>query len=114
MRNAQINVNVVPVNWLMMITVRLTGCETISSSEILKKKILQEKAKGKTIIITSHILNELDDLATHVMYLQEGTIRLFSTLEDVVSITGEQRLNKAIAMLMQHNFYNGNLHAKKV
>ena len=84
------------------------------SSEILKKKILQEKAKGKTIIITSHILNELDDLATHVMYLQEGTIRLFSTLEDVVSITGEQRLNKAIAMLMQHNFYNGNLHAKKV
>jgi Cu-processing system ATP-binding protein len=84
------------------------------SSEILKKKILQEKAKGKTIIITSHILNELDDLATHVMYLQEGTIRLFSTLEDVVSITGEQRLNKAIAMLMQHNFYNGNLNAKKV
>ena len=84
------------------------------SSEILKKKILQEKSKGKTIIITSHILNELDDLATHVMYLQEGTIRLFSTLEDIVSITGEQRLNKAIAMLMQHNFYNGNFHQKTV
>ena len=79
------------------------------SSEMLKRKIIKEKASGKTVIVTSHILNDLDDLATHVLYLQEGTIKLFSTLEDITMVTGEQRLNKSIAMLMEHNFYDGKL-----
>ena len=42
------------------------------SSEILKEKIIAEKKNGKLILITSHILSELDDLVTQVMYLQEG------------------------------------------
>ncbi len=33
------------------------------SSEILKEKIITEKNKGKLILITSHILSELDDLS---------------------------------------------------
>jgi Cu-processing system ATP-binding protein len=76
------------------------------SSEILKSKILKEKAKGKSIIITSHILNDIEDLATDVLYLQEGSVKVFSTLEDIAIMTGEHRLNKSIAILMKNNFYN--------
>ena len=47
------------------------------SSEILKEKILAEKKKHKLILITSHILSDLDDLTSHVIYLQEGSIRFF-------------------------------------
>ena len=32
------------------------------SSEILKEKIIAEKNKGKLVLITSHVLSELDDL----------------------------------------------------
>ena len=42
------------------------------SSEILKEKIMEENKKNKLILITSHILSDLDELTTHVMYLQEG------------------------------------------
>lgn len=83
------------------------------SSEILKKKILKEKTNGKTIIVTSHVLNDLDDLATHVLYLQDGRVKLFSTIDDIASVTGEYRLNKSIAMLMQNNFNQGNILNKK-
>ena len=76
------------------------------ASEILKSKILKEKAKGKSIIITSHILNDIEDLATHVLYLQEGVVKIFSTLDDIAMMTGEQRLNRSIAILMKNNFYN--------
>lgn len=74
------------------------------SSEILKAKILKERTKGKLIIITSHILNDMEDLATDVLYLQEGSIKIFSTLEDLAGMTGEQRLSRSIAMLMKNNF----------
>lgn len=84
------------------------------SSEILKRKILKEKAKGKSVIITSHILSDIDDLATDVLYLHEGTIRIFSTLEDIALMTGEQRLNKSIAILMENDFYSKDFQDKKI
>jgi Cu-processing system ATP-binding protein len=76
------------------------------SSEILKAKIAGEKSKGKLILITSHILSDLEDLTTHVMYLQEGKLMFFKGLEELQSETGEQRLAKAIAQLMKRHQKN--------
>lgn len=74
------------------------------ASEILKAKIIKENKKGKLILITSHILSDLDELTSHIMYLQDGTIRIHDTLDNIRQITGEERLSKAIALLMQNNF----------
>lgn len=73
------------------------------SSEILKKKIISEKEKGKLIIITSHVLSELDDLVTQVAYMVEGKLKVHKQLETLKSETGEGKLSKAIASLMQQN-----------
>ena len=37
------------------------------AAEILKDKIIKEKEKGKLILITSHLLSELDDLITEII-----------------------------------------------
>lgn len=71
------------------------------SSEILKEKILLEKSKGKLILISSHILSELDDLVTQVIYMQEGTLCFHKTIEQLQEDTGENKLAKAIAQVMQ-------------
>jgi Cu-processing system ATP-binding protein len=42
------------------------------SSEILKEKILKEKSKNKLILITSHILSDLDELTTHITCRKES------------------------------------------
>lgn len=73
------------------------------SSEILKKKIISEKEKGKLIIITSHVLSELDDLVTQVAYMVEGKLKVHKQLETLKSETGERKLSKAIASLMLQN-----------
>lgn len=70
------------------------------SSELLKEKIIAEKKKGKLILITSHILSELDDLVTQVIYLQDGQLRFHKTIDALKSETGEAKLNKAIAQIM--------------
>lgn len=70
------------------------------SSELLKQKIIKEKNKGKLILITSHILSELDDLVTQVIYMQDGRLRFHKSIADLQQETGEEKLNRAIASIM--------------
>lgn len=70
------------------------------SVELLKEKIQVEKAKNKLIIITSHVLSELDDLVTRVIYMNEGQVALNTSIEQLRMDTGENRLSKAIAQVM--------------
>ncbi len=70
------------------------------ASEILKEKITREKGKGKLILITSHILSDLDDLITEVIYMQEGRLVFHKTLIELRNDTGHEKLSKAIASVM--------------
>lgn len=48
------------------------------------------------ILITSHILSDLDDLTTHVLYLQEGTIQFNGNLNELKQQTGEENLERQL------------------
>lgn len=71
------------------------------SSEKLKEKILLEKEKGKLVLITSHVLSELDELVTQVFYMQDGKILFYKNLAELKSETGEDKLSKAISTVMK-------------
>ncbi len=70
------------------------------SSEIFKEKILEEKKKGKLVLITSHVLSELDDLVTQIIYMNEGQLLFHKSMEALRADTGEEKLVKAIAHVM--------------
>ncbi len=70
------------------------------SSDILKEKIITEKNKGKLVLITSHILSELDDLVTQVIYMQDGKLCFHKTIDALREDTGERKLSKAISSVM--------------
>ncbi len=72
------------------------------ASEILKDKIIKEKEKGKLILITSHLLSELDDLITQIIYMQEGTVHFHQTIDDLLQSTNEQKISKAIAKILKN------------
>jgi len=71
------------------------------ASEILKEKILAEKKKNKLILITSHILSDLEELTTHIMYMQDGKMLFLKDMEMLQEETGELKLGKAIARIMK-------------
>jgi Cu-processing system ATP-binding protein len=71
------------------------------SAEILKEKIIAEKKNGKLILISSHILSELDELVTEVMYLQEGQLKFHKSIDRLRKDTGQEKLTRAIAQIMQ-------------
>ena len=72
------------------------------ASELLKAKIRREQTSDKLILITSHVLSDLDELTTHVMYLQEGTLQFMKPIETLKRDTGQDQLGRAIAHIMLH------------
>jgi Cu-processing system ATP-binding protein len=71
------------------------------SVEILKEKIITEKRKGKLFLVTSHILSDLDEFTSDVVYIFEGKIEYNNTIEALKEETKEKRLDKAIATLIR-------------
>lgn len=72
------------------------------ASEILKEKIIKEKEKGKLILITSHLLSELDDLITQIIYMQDGTVHFHQSIAGLLESTNEQKISKAIAKILKN------------
>ncbi len=70
------------------------------SNALFKERILAEKAKGKVVILTSHILSELEALADRVVFLLEGRVVFEGSREDLLDHTGEASMERAVARLM--------------
>jgi Cu-processing system ATP-binding protein len=71
------------------------------ASEILKEKIIKEREKGKLILITSHLLSELDDLISEIIFMQDGKVHFHKTIADLLESTNEQKISKAIAKILK-------------
>lgn len=82
-----------------------TGLDPLSS-EILKRKIIQERNRGKLVFITSHIMSDVEEVSTHVMYLNEGRIEFIKEMDLIKLETGEPNLNKAIVQIMTQQEIN--------
>ncbi|WP_312363604.1 ATP-binding cassette domain-containing protein [Sphingobacterium sp.] len=72
------------------------------STEILKGKIKKEIGRGKLIIISSHVLSDLDEFVSQIVFLQEGELKFHKSLQQLKEDTGTEKLSKAIAYLMQN------------
>ncbi|MHA7130167.1 ABC transporter ATP-binding protein [Algoriphagus namhaensis] len=71
------------------------------AAEVLKAKIQMERKKGKLILITSHILSDLEELTNHAIYIFDGQVFFSDSIEELKEITGESKFSPAIAKLMQ-------------
>jgi Cu-processing system ATP-binding protein len=65
-----------------------------------KDAVAAEKAAGKTIVFTSHIMGDIEELADHVVFLLEGRVVFDGTLDGLYSRTGEHSAEDAIAALI--------------
>lgn len=66
------------------------------AAEILKKRIISEKEKGRLILITSHLLSELEDLVSEVIFMQEGSVVFHKKTQQLKTDTGQETFARAI------------------
>jgi Cu-processing system ATP-binding protein len=68
---------------------------------VFKQAVRQARDAGRTVLITSHILSELEELADDVAFLSEGQLRFAGPVETLLADTGMRRLEPAIAALLR-------------
>ena len=70
------------------------------AAEILKAKILKEKRAGKLILVTSHIMSEVEDIADDILCLVDANLKFHQSIESLKAQTQEDRLGKAVAKML--------------
>jgi Cu-processing system ATP-binding protein len=70
----------------------------------LKEIIQKEKDKGKTILITTHIMSFVDEVADEIVFLLDGKIYFKGTVETLKKQTNNDNLEHAIANLIAKQY----------
>ncbi|WP_438946026.1 ABC transporter ATP-binding protein [Sediminibacterium sp.] len=71
------------------------------SAEILKEKIIAERNNGKLIIITSHLLSELDNMVSEIIFMQEGKVAFHQSVDKLKTSTGTTNISEAILRILK-------------
>jgi Cu-processing system ATP-binding protein len=76
-----------------------TGLDPISLIR-LKEIIQREKEKGKTLLITTHIMSLVEEIADEIVFLLDGNIYFKGSVADLKKQTDQTDIEHAIANLM--------------
>ena len=76
------------------------GLDPIASG-VLKRHIRAARDAGRTVLLTSHVLSEIDELADELVFLLDGRIHFHGRPAALKQATGEAHLERAVACLMQ-------------
>jgi Cu-processing system ATP-binding protein len=68
---------------------------------ILKDKVLCCPAQGTTVLLTSHLMSEVEELAQDLIFLLDGSVAFRGTVQALLQQSGEIRLERAIGRLLQ-------------
>ncbi|PIB32932.1 copper ABC transporter ATP-binding protein [Gaetbulibacter sp. 5U11] len=79
-----------------------TGLDPISLIR-LKDLIKAEKAKGKTILITSHIMSFVEEVSDEIVFILEGKIYFKGSISKLKTKTQQPDFEHAIASILQDN-----------
>jgi Cu-processing system ATP-binding protein len=71
------------------------------ASGVLKSAVLRAREEGCTVLVTSHILAELEELADDIAFISEGRLRFSGSVESLLAETRTRRLETAVATLLR-------------
>ncbi len=80
-----------------------TGLDPIALIR-LKGLINSEKEKGKTILITSHIMSFVEEISDEIVFLLEGKIYFKGTISELKSKTDQPDFEHAIASILTKSY----------
>ncbi|HZJ36696.1 MAG TPA: ABC transporter ATP-binding protein [Gillisia sp.] len=80
-----------------------SGLDPISHIR-LKELIKTEKAKGKTILITSHIMSFVEEIADEIVFLLEGKIYFKGSISELKTKTNQPDFEHAIASILSSSY----------
>jgi len=84
---------------LLLLDEPTAGLDPIASGTF-KEKIRGVREAGATVVLASHTLSELEELADDIVFLLDGRVRFLGSVRRLAELTGALQLERAIASLM--------------
>jgi Cu-processing system ATP-binding protein len=84
---------------LLVLDEPTSGLDPVSSAT-LKAKITEVRDAGRTVIVTSHVLSDLEAIADDIVFLNEGRVGFAGRVHDLKLATRQLSLERAIAQVM--------------
>jgi len=76
------------------------GLDPVASTA-LKDHIRSARERGAAVILTSHVIADLEELADRIVFLLDGRIRYDGPLDGLRSETGQRTIERAIATILE-------------
>jgi Cu-processing system ATP-binding protein len=76
------------------------GLDPVSNAK-LKDLFCRLKQRGRTVLITTHIMSDLEEIADDVVLLLDGRVRFAGSLGDLKLQTAQESLNAAVRRLLE-------------
>ncbi len=85
---------------LLILDEPTSGLDPVSLVK-LKELIVKEREKGKTILLTTHIMGLVEELADEIVFLLEGKIYFQGSVQQLLESYNQERVERAIAKMME-------------
>jgi len=76
------------------------GLDPVSSKRVLDRASSLRDAGG-TVLITSHLMEEVETMADRVAYLEDGVLKFLLPVQEILECTGAKRLSEALPRLLE-------------
>ena len=86
------------------------GLDPVSRMKF-RQQLAREKAAGKTIILVSHFINEVEELADDLVFILEGTIFYQGSLAVLKSLGKDENLETVLAGMLEKSGKNKQVYA---
>lgn len=77
----------------------------------LKELIVKKKQEGKTILLTTHIMSLVEELAERIIFLLEGKIHFQGSIQELKDRHQERNLERAIASILEDSRNSRNINS---
>jgi len=80
-----------------------TGLDPVSLIR-LKDLIMKEKERGKTVLITTHIMDFVEQISDQIVFILEGVIYFRGTVNELKAKTNQESIERAIASILTETY----------
>lgn len=71
------------------------------AAHLFKRWIEEERRNGKTLLLTSHIMSEIESLTDRIAFLVQGKLKFHGSVKELVQQSERNHLEEAVAWMME-------------
>ncbi|MBK8498764.1 MAG: ABC transporter ATP-binding protein [Flavobacteriales bacterium] len=81
------------------------GLDPLSAKRVMQRASGVRDAGG-TVLITSHLMEEVEAFADRVAYLEDGSLKFLLPVQEILASTGAKRLSEALPIMLEARLTN--------